>query len=173
MDTLVLSSAYQPLRAVSWKRAMGLISAGKVEVVKQYKNRQIRTAHETIKIPSIIRFLNKEVIKRFLHKKKIPYSKDNIWIRDDGECQYCSKKLERRKFTLDHVLPISKGGKTSWTNIVACCQECNTYKRDMTLKESKMKLRKEPIRPAPSNKYFKDPAAGLKGKNTHWTDFLY
>lgn len=173
MDTLVLSSAYQPLRAVSWEKAMGYISAGKVEVIKQYKDRQVRTAHEIIKIPSIVRFLGKEVVKRFTHKKSLDYSKDGIWIRDNGECQYCGTHLSRNKFTVDHVKPRKLKGRTSWTNIVACCKKCNFKKKDMTLKESGMKLKKVPVQPPVSAKYFRDPAAELKGKNSHWVDFLY
>lgn len=142
---LVLSSAYQPLQVISWQRAIGLWFAGKVEIVEEYSDRFIRTVDEIYKVPAVVRFVG-NVIKKFITKKP-KLSKKNIFLRDEGTCQYCGIVLNEKTFTIDHVHPTSKGGDTSWNNIVAACSPCNRKKGSKTLDQIDMKLRKKPIRP--------------------------
>ena len=146
METLVLSSAYQPMSHISWQKAIGMWFAGKVEIIEIYENRTIRTVDEIFHIPSIVRFIG-NVIKKFEFNKTGKFSRDNIYYRDNKECQYCFKQLSRHNFTLDHVIPVSQGGKRTWNNIVACCHKCNQQKGSRTLKQAGMSLKKNPIKP--------------------------
>ena len=146
MDTLVLSTAYQPMRYVSWREAFCLWFSGRVEVVSFYQDRIIKTIDETFNIPSIVRFV-KGVVKRTKFAKLAKFNRGNVLLRDNNECQYCCAKLERRNFTFDHIVPVSQGGKTNWKNIVACCVPCNQKKGNRTPKQANMKLIKEPYVP--------------------------
>jgi len=147
MDTLVLSSAYQPMAQISWQRAISMWVAGRVEIVEEYEDRFVATVNKVFKMPAVIRFVG-TVLKRY-HKGKNPkFSRSNVFLRDRGRCQYCSKVLNKNTFTLDHVLPASKGGKRSWENIVSSCPPCNQRKRNRTPAEAGMKLIKQPSAPS-------------------------
>ena len=146
MDTLVLSSAYQPMHHVRWQDAISMWFAGRVEIVSVYEDRFIRTVDEIFNVPSIVRFVG-NVIKRFRFNRAAKFSRENVFIRDEGRCQYCSKHLTKQNFTLDHIKPVSQGGKKVWQNIVTCCKPCNQKKGNKTLKQSGMKLLREPSIP--------------------------
>lgn len=144
MDTLVLDTAFQPMRKITWQEAMKLWAAGRVEIVAEYSNRFIKTTSKLFNVPSVIRFV-KNTFKRF--KKAIKFSKNAIYKRDGGRCQYCTKKMTLGDATKDHVFPKSRGGKTSWTNIVIACKSCNQKKRNKTPEEANMKLLSIPRTP--------------------------
>ena len=78
-----------------------------------------------------------------LSEKFIGFSKVNLYIRDLYTCQYCNTPYTKNNLTLDHVLPLSKGGKTQWENIVAACGPCNTRKGNKTV----MKPVRKPYQP--------------------------
>jgi 5-methylcytosine-specific restriction endonuclease McrA len=78
----------------------------------------------------------------------VRFSRKNVWIRDEGRCQYCANHVSINVFTLDHVLPKTRGGKTSWTNVVTCCVTCNQRKGDKSLATCGMKLLKPAVKPA-------------------------
>lgn len=71
-------------------------------------------------------------------------SRQGIFIRDDGQCAYCSKKLHLSNATLDHVIPRSRGGKDTWENLVLACKKCNMKKADRMPAEAGMKLLVQP-----------------------------
>lgn len=146
MDTLVLSSAYQPMRQVSWQEAISMWFAGRVEILSVYEDRFIKTVDEVFKVPSIVRFVG-DVVKKFLFENKPKFSREAVFIRDDGQCQYCGDKLKLHSFTLDHINPSSKGGRKHWLNIVACCKACNQKKGDRTPKQAGMTLKRQPYIP--------------------------
>jgi 5-methylcytosine-specific restriction endonuclease McrA len=146
MDTLVLSSAYQPMRQVSWQEAISMWFAGRVEIISVYEDRFIKTVDEVFKVPSIVRFVG-NVVKKFLFENKPKFSREAVFIRDDGECQYCGDKLKPHSFTLDHINPSSKGGRKHWLNIVACCKACNQKKGNRTPKQAGMTLKRQPYVP--------------------------
>jgi len=79
--------------------------------------------------------------------KEVRFSRRNIFERDENTCQYCRKKYERSGLTLDHVIPRSRGGTSTWTNIVLACIKCNMRKGDRLLTEINMKLLKKPVKP--------------------------
>lgn len=169
MDTLVLSSAYQPMHHVRWQDAISMWFAGRVEIVSVYEDRFIRTVDEIFNVPSIVRFVG-NVIKKFKFNRSVKFSRENVFIRDEGRCQYCSKHLTKQNFTLDHIVPSSQGGEKVWQNIVTCCKPCNQKKGDKTLKQSGMKLLREPSIP-------KEIIVGTEDKfgsqtPSEWKDYL-
>lgn len=144
METLVLSPEWEPLQQVSWKRAVNLVLFGQVEVVAEYEDRVIRSVSLEFRQPLILRLLRYAGGKR---RRGVRFSKDNVYTRDKGRCQYCGEGLTRRTATLDHVLPRSRGGKTVWTNVVVACMPCNQEKGDRTPEEAGFVLLREPERP--------------------------
>lgn len=141
--TLVLSQGYEPLKVIPWERAITLLFLGKIEVIEEYDH-DVRSTSLVIKMPAVVRLLS--AFKR--HKKKVKFSRINIFGRDNYKCQYCSKKGKLAELTYDHIIPKSRGGKTTWKNIVTCCEPCNSKKRDQTPNEAGMHLRSKPSQPS-------------------------
>lgn len=146
-QTLVLDKAYQALEIVSWQRAMTLLCEGKVEVVEEYQDSVVRTVTLQFQTPAVIRFFD----KLRTNKRAIKFSRQNVYARDKGRCQYCGNNVRRDIATYDHVVPRSKGGHTNWTNIVIACQDCNQKKRDRLPAQAGMRLRTEPVKPKSLN----------------------
>lgn len=170
MDVLVLTHAWRPLRRVSWQLAFQWIFAGRAEVIENYPDRMVRSAHRAWPVPSIVRFLTR--IKHRLRPRRITFNRRNVWLRDEGRCQYCGHSVPSDAFTYDHVVPRSRGGATSWENIVVACLPCNQYKADLTPERAGMRLVKTPVRPR------KLPARGSAelewrtGMPASWRDYL-
>ena len=152
-DVLVLNSTYEPIQVLSLKKAIKLIMKQRAHIEKQRGDMVLKSAHDTMPLPSVIRLQNYIRYQR----KPVMHSKRNILVRDKFTCQYCSfntaKEKEKIKLTIDHVIPTSRGGKNDWDNTVACCVKCNTAKGNKTLKEfeeeSGLTLLKQPRRPSP------------------------
>lgn len=128
METLVLNAGYQPVARITWQRAITLLFLGKVEVIDEYEDRTIRSVSFEVKMPSVVRFL------RMLTRRKpvVRFSRENVFARDQGQCQYCGTRLTRAESTYDHVVPRSQGGRTNWENIVIACVPCNQRKGGRT-----------------------------------------
>jgi 5-methylcytosine-specific restriction endonuclease McrA len=139
---LLLNSSYEPLKVISWQRAVTMFFMGKVEVLDEYEH-NIHSVSLVIKAPAVVRLLQFVNIGR----RSPPLSRTNILARDNFECQYCGEELSSKEATLDHVTPRSQNGPTTWDNIVCCCVECNRKKGGRTPKQAKMRLRKQPIKP--------------------------
>lgn len=142
-QTLVLSMGYEPIKVISWQRAISLLTLGKVEVVEEYDH-EVRSPTVVLKMPAVIRLL-----RAFKRKKKpIKFSRINIYGRDKYRCQYCGMKVSMQGGTYDHVVPRSQGGKTVWQNIVTACGPCNAKKGGRTPQQAGMKLRNKPVQPS-------------------------
>jgi 5-methylcytosine-specific restriction endonuclease McrA len=141
-STLLLNASYEPLKVISWERAVTLFFLGKVEVVEQYE-RDVRSVSIVIKVPAVVRLL--KYVK--LGKRKPPLNKINLLSRDNYTCQYCSDSLSRGEATVDHVIPKSKGGISSWDNVVIACSGCNRKKGNRTPREASMRLLSKPEAP--------------------------
>lgn len=165
-QTLMLTNDYAPLKVISWKRAIELLTLGKVEVIEEYDN-EVRSAYLVIKVPAVVRLL-----KRFRrHQKPVKFSRVNIYGRDNYRCQYCNEKCSMSELTYDHVVPRSQGGKTVWENIVSACSKCNSRKAGRTPEQARMKLLKKPVQPVAT------PAMLIQVSRTNvpdaWRDYLY
>lgn len=165
-QTLVLDQGYAPVEVVPWQRAVQLLFLNKVEVIEEY-DRDIRSTYLVIKIPSVVRLLRK--FRR--QCKPVKFSRVNIYGRDNYTCQYCAKRWMISGLTYDHVVPRAQGGKTTWTNIVTACSDCNTRKGGRTPAQARMKLLKQPAQPS-------DVPAALIAISREsvpdaWRDYLY
>lgn len=140
----MLNATYEPLRVVSWQRAVTLLIKGKVEVLAAY-DRVIRGVSVSLQHPSVLRLRERvRVAKRFHH---VPFSRTNIYLRDKHCCQYCGERLPGSQLTLDHIVPASQGGRKDWENIVTCCTECNRRKGGQTPEQAGLSLIRAPKRP--------------------------
>lgn len=144
MNTVVvLNQDYQYLNKVSWQKAVCLMYKGKAEALK-FTKEVIRNAEKTIEIyvPSVLRLLK---LVRAIYKHKVPFSRRNVMVRDGFTCQYCGDA--KKRLTIDHVIPKSRGGKTIFENCVGACKKCNSKKSDRTPTEARMFLKKQPWAP--------------------------
>jgi len=143
MDRCILLNAdYTFLNVVNWKRAMCLLAKGKVQVLKQ-SERIIRTAEGiAIKVPAVMRLIK---LIRTLYVNRVPFSKKNVLVRDGFKCAYC--KSEKRRLTIDHIIPKSRGGKTTFENCVSSCKPCNNKKGNKTPSEVQMYLKVKAYQP--------------------------
>ena len=140
-SVLVLNQDYSPLTICSVQRAFLLVFLKKAELVNKADGKILRSVSDSYPFPSVIK------INRYIN---IPYkgvvlSRHNIFKRDGNTCQYCGSK---NNLTIDHVIPRSKGGKSTWTNLVTACQSCNSKKGDYSLDRVEMKLSNTPIKPS-------------------------
>lgn len=142
MKVLTLSHTYEPLGVVNWEKAISLLCAGKVKTVSEY-DQEVRSPSVSFKVPSVIVFN----YNRRNRVKSVRFSRKNVWVRDNGKCQYCLRQVNSQEFTLDHVVPRKNGGTTVWNNVVTACYECNQKKGDKTPQQAGLKLYKYPTKP--------------------------
>lgn len=144
MRTLVLNAGYEPMQVISWQRAICLVLSNKAEVLAAYED-SVRSVTQVFKLPSVVRLVRYvRLVKRF---GVVRCNRKNILLRDRHQCQYCSAHLTATGATIDHVIPRSRGGRTTWDNVVACCHPCNRRKGNDSLSDSGMRLSKKPTKP--------------------------
>jgi len=139
---LILNASYEPLHVCSVKRGITLLMQEVAERVLD-GDRILRSPTRVVPVPSVIR------LRRYVrrpHRQRVAFNRKNVFRRDDHTCQYCGTR--GHDLTLDHVVPRSRGGPTTWENVVACCRRCNAHKRDRTPAEARMALRRPPRPPA-------------------------
>ena len=127
-DVLILNKDGQPLSVVplstvTWQEAIRLVVTDKVRVIKYYDDWVVRSPTITMKVPSVI--ITMDYVK---WKRQVKYSRSNVFLRDGYICQLCGAEPGIQRLSLDHVVPRSKGGKTSWYNVVTACKACNSRK---------------------------------------------
>ena len=140
MPVLVLNQSYEPLNICRVRRAVVLIQVGKAEMLENGAG-TLRSANDIFEIPSVIRL--GAMIKRPRVERKM--TRFEIFHRDNYTCQYCGKQTHQ--LTLDHVMPIHRGGQHSWENVVSACVNCNRNKAGRTPEEARMKLIRHPTKP--------------------------
>jgi 5-methylcytosine-specific restriction endonuclease McrA len=169
-QTLLLNASYEPLKVVPWQKAITLWCQGKVEIVSHH-DREVRSVSFTFKLPSIIRLLRYIKIKRRFDY--VPFSRANIYARDDHRCQYCAVVFSTAELTFDHVVPVAQGGRKDWENIVTCCVACNRRKGGRTPAEAGMHLLRGPRRPASAPATAIKVEIGVRHAPDSWRDYLY
>jgi len=157
-SVLVLNRLYQPVHVTSVRRAFSLLYQGIAKAIDdQYKlyefsdwaalsaaeHDSVATVNKRIRVPRVL------VLSAYEHlpKGRVRFSRLNIYARDSDTCQYCGRKLARSELNLDHIIPRSQGGKTSWENVVCSCVPCNLKKGGRTPDQANMRLLKKPLRP--------------------------
>ena len=158
-SVLVLNRSYLPVHVTSARRAFTLLYQGIARVVnEQYQTfdfeawsqlavardaEAIGTPGGAIRIPRVI------VLIAFdrLPKRHVRFSRINLMARDNFQCQYCARKPHRAELNLDHVVPRSLGGRSTWENVVTSCLDCNRRKGGRTPRQAHLKLLRRPERP--------------------------
>jgi len=142
--TLLLNASFEPLRVVHWQRAFILVFQEKVEILEAY-GFLVRTVSHDYQVPAVIR------LRRWVNLKRrapiIRFSRSNLYARDEYRCQYCCVIFAERDLTLDHVIPVVKGGQKTWENIVTACLKCNQKKGSKLPPEAGLNLLKKPRAP--------------------------
>lgn len=189
-NVLVLNKHYAAVRVVSARRALTLLVKQIAEIVSiedseylsydfeswrtlsEFRSRYEREHHDWIRcvkydlaVPRIVRLLFYDRLPR----QPVKFNRRNIFARDHNRCQYCGRKFVPSELSLDHIVPRSRGGEASWTNIVCCCVKCNVKKGGRTPDEARMKLIVEPVKPKRS------PVVTLRlssEKYASWKQFL-
>ena len=140
MPVLVLNASYEPINICGARRALVLVLKGVAKTEEEH-GLMLHAQRNRKAMPSVIRLLE---YRRIPHQTRA-LSRKNILLRDRNTCQYCSVVLPSSELTLDHVIPRSRGGNSTWENLVACCHSCNRRKGNRMLHElDDMKLLKEP-----------------------------
>ncbi len=139
---LVLNATYEPINVCTVRRAVVLLLKDKAEMIER-SERELHSATSTMSRPVVIRLVSYVRIPRDTHRRKI--TRRAVFARDDWTCQYCGA---RSNLTVDHVVPRSKGGGSSWDNIVASCAPCNRRKGNALPRQVGMRLLKQPRTPS-------------------------
>lgn len=138
---LILNQDFTALALCSIQKAFVLLYLEKAELVHKSETNSLRTITQVYPAPSIIR------LQRYVHVpyKGISLSRHNVMKRDQYQCLYCGST---KNLTLDHLIPKSRGGGSSWTNLATACMRCNTKKGDRTPEEAGLSLKQKPRKPS-------------------------
>lgn len=139
---LVLNSSYEAINICTAKRAVIMLLTGKADAV-EHANNMVHASQLSLQLPEVIR------LRRFIKVpyRPIPFCRKNIMLRDGYNCQYCGEHFPAEQLTLDHVIPISRGGKDTWSNVVSACKRCNHKKGNHLCEEIGMLLLNPPKKP--------------------------
>ena len=174
MRTLVLNAdmqplSYAPLSIWNWQSALVAVLQDRVIEVRTYEGVVARSATQRFEVPSVI------ALKRYRQRKKVSFTRYNVFLRDEFKCQYCGEKFPIKDLTFDHVIPRSKNGGSNWTNIATCCGADNVRKANRTPEQARMKLLRAPYEPTAIE--LDRIARHLPGRRQRlhqtWMDFLY
>lgn len=136
---LVLNATFEPINVTAVRRAVTLVLKG-VAQAEEHNHLELHSASRVIPVPSVIRLL----AYRHIPQQTRALSRKNILLRDRNTCQFCGHVFPASELTLDHLLPRSRGGHSSWENLVACCYQCNNQKGDRTPEEAGLRLVRRP-----------------------------
>ena len=190
-SVLVLNKLFMAIHIISVRRAFCLLCKDLAEVVSledgqfqtydfqtwrevseyrlkhfhQEEDDWVRTFNSAIQVPRVIRLYGYEKMP----KHTVKFNRRNIFARDNNQCQYCGRKFPTSELSLDHVVPRSQGGQTTWENVVCACVACNVRKGGRTPKQAHLSLIKKPEKPKRS------PLLNLKlthKKYESWRSFL-
>jgi 5-methylcytosine-specific restriction endonuclease McrA len=180
-SVLVLNRHYQPVHVTTVRRAMALFYVGLARAIDgsletfdfeswaalgaAEGDDVLHTVSRVIRVPRVIVL---QVYDR-LPRARVRFSRYNIYARDQDTCQYCGKRAPRAALNLDHVVPRSQGGRTTWENVVCCCVTCNLAKGGRTPDQAGMALLRKPVRPrwTPA---FRAPSGRVR--HSEWLPFL-
>jgi len=162
---LLLNTTYEVLSFIPERKVLKLIFKDKAEIISTWED-YLFWGSGKIKYPSILRLKNHVKINYI----NTNFSRKVLIKRDRSTCQYCDKKLVGSQITIDHIIPKAKGGGTSFTNCVICCQLCNSKKGDRTLEQANMSLLRKPMHPSFTTNYFITDYQ--EAWHSDWNDFI-
>jgi HNH endonuclease len=145
---LLLNASFEVLSFITERKALKLLAKEKVEII-EFWNDYIHFANGKWQLPAVLRLKN-HVRRSYFNSN---FSRKALVKRDRSICQYCNKLLSASQITVDHILPRSAGGKTSFMNCVVACFECNNKKNDRTPEQANMPLLRKPVPPSFTSMY--------------------
>lgn len=171
-QTLVLNAdfrplSYFPLSLWSWQDAVKAVVTERVHVLSEY-DQVIHSPNRALSLPSVI------ALKDYIPVERRPaFTRFNVFLRDRFTCQYCNLPFPTHDLTFDHVVPRSKGGRTTWSNVVTACQACNLQKGSKLPHEARMHPRTPPQ--PPSSLQLRENGRAFPPNHLHqsWRDYLY
>ncbi len=159
--------SYFPLSLWSWQETVKAVFLDRVNVISEY-DRTIRSPSWAMRLPSVIS------LKQYVPMSRTPaFTRFNVFLRDRFSCQYCDVSLPTERLTFDHVVPRSRGGRTTWENVITACECCNLRKGNRLPREASVFPRRPPHRP--SNHQLQANGRAFPPNYLHesWRDFLY
>ena len=167
VSVLVLNASYEAINICDARRAIKMLVKGIACAEKVYEQK-IHSASTSFRVPSVIRLF------RYVHipHRIVKFSRKNVLLRDRYTCQYCGKHFPTSFLTLDHVEPVSRGGTTSWDNVVTACKKCNSKKANRTPREARMQTTREEYK-APHIIHFLHMNRYSSAYQKEWQEFLF
>jgi len=167
-DTLLLNAdgapvSFLPLSVIDWQEAIKYMVLDKAHVIAYHENWIVHSARWETAVPSIL--MLHEYMKP---KTSVRFSKGNVFLRDSYRCQYCEKHLTKKDCTLDHVLPTSHGGKTTFENTVTACGTCNANKGN----NKKIRPKSKPYKPDYFELVNKRRQMPFNVRDSAWLDYI-
>jgi 5-methylcytosine-specific restriction endonuclease McrA len=159
--------SYFPLSLWSWQDTVKAVFLERVTIVSEYDS-YIHSPSLTMKLPSVI------ALKDYVQQSRHPaFTRFNVFLRDKFSCQYCSREFQAQDLTFDHVVPRSKGGRTTWQNVVAACSRCNLQKANKLPHQCGMQPHVAPAQPTTWE--LQENGRRFPPNHLHhsWRDYLY
>ena len=185
LPTLVLNKGWTPISIMPVKKAITKVMSDLARIVdpddyqlytfEDWMNLPVKegepfisTSHTKVRVPEII------VLQEYekLPQREVKLSRRNLLIRDNYTCQYTGKRINMDTATMDHVIPRSKGGGSTWENLVMCCLDINAKKADRTPDEAGLKLLKKPERPKWNPIYARFARLASSAVPSSWSKFI-
>lgn len=159
--------SYFPLSLWAWQDAVKAVFLDRVSVLSEYET-VVRSPSRRMRLPSVI------ALKDYIPSARRPaFTRFNVFLRDAFTCQYCSARSPAHDLTFDHVVPRSRGGRTTWQNVVTACGDCNLQKGSRLPRECRMFPRASPRQPTTWE--LQDTGRAFPPNYLHesWRDYLY
>ncbi|MEQ9812034.1 MAG: HNH endonuclease [Azospirillaceae bacterium] len=159
--------SYFPLSLWSWQDAVKAVFMDRVQIVAEYEHKVHSPSFE-MRLPSVIS------LREYVTPHRRPaFTRFNVFLRDRFSCQYCGERLPAHELTFDHVVPRSRGGRTTWENVVAACSDCNLAKGNRMPRDCDMPPLQEPVQPTAFELQDNGRAFPPNFLHESWRDFLY
>ncbi len=159
--------SYFPLSLWPWQEAVKAVFLDRVNIVSEY-DRTVRSPSVEMRLPSVI------ALKEFIALSRRPaFTRFNVFLRDRFACQFCSGSYATPELTFDHIVPRSRGGRTTWLNVVTACQTCNLLKGNRLPRESGMYPKRQPYQPTTLQLQENGRRFPPNYLHQSWRDFLY
>ncbi len=159
--------SYFPLSVWSWQDAVKAVFMDRVSVVSEYDT-EVRSPSISMRLPSVI------ALKEYIPAARRPaFTRFNVFLRDRFQCQYCGGSFPTQELTFDHVIPRSRGGRTTWHNVVTACSRCNLKKGNRLPHECQMFPRQPPRQPTSWELQENGRAFPPNYLHESWRDYLY
>ena len=159
--------SYFPLSLWSWQDSIKAVFLDRVNIISEYDT-AVHSPSLEIQLPSVIS------LKEYVNLERWPaFTRFNVFLRDSFSCQYCGGRFRAEDLTFDHVLPRSRGGRTTWENVTTACQICNLQKANRLVRESGMHILRDPRRPSTHDLQRNGRAFPPNYLHESWRDFLY